>query len=419
MTAALPQPALQALEDQITELAAHINAATWRLLTLIREYDLRNGWNCGATKSCAHWLNWKCGIAIGAAREKVRVAHALPELPKVSEAFRVGSLSYSKVRAITRVATPENEEYFLMIARHGTAAHVERLVQAYRRVGRDEAQAQLENRRFSYYVDEDGSYVIRGRLTPEQGERLMLALDAAVDAMPREDDLCPTQRRADALERLADSYLAGGDGDSTGGDRYTVHVHTRAADLEVATIDDEDVSAETSRRAACDCGVVHWLENDRGQALDIGRRSRNITPALRRALEHRDGGCTFPGCTTRRHVDAHHVVHWADGGETKLDNLVLLCRHHHRLVHEGGYAVALLASGEARFRDPRGTMVPRAPDTRSRGNVSALHHHHHLEQLPIDAATLPPHWHGEGMDLGLAVEGLLARDGRLNPGQSP
>ena len=170
MTAALPQPALQALEDQITELAAHINAATWRLLTLIREYDLRNGWNCGATKSCAHWLNWKCGIAIGAAREKVRVAHALPELPKVSEAFRVGSLSYSKVRAITRVATPENEEYFLMIARHGTAAHVERLVQAYRRVGRDEAQAQLENRRFSYYVDEDGSYVIRGRLTPEQGE---------------------------------------------------------------------------------------------------------------------------------------------------------------------------------------------------------------------------------------------------------
>jgi len=81
----------------------------------------------------------------------------------------------------------------------------------------------------------------------------------------------------------------------------------------------------------------------------------------RRALEHRDGGCSFPGCTTRRHVDAHHVVHWADGGETKLENLVLLCRHHHRLVHEGGYAVALLASGEARFRDPRGTVVPPAP----------------------------------------------------------
>jgi len=84
MTAVLPQPALQTLEDEITELAAHMNAATWRLLTLIREYDLRSGWNGGGTKSCAHWLNWKCGIAMGAAREKVRVAHALARAPEVS-----------------------------------------------------------------------------------------------------------------------------------------------------------------------------------------------------------------------------------------------------------------------------------------------------------------------------------------------
>ena len=419
MTAALPATALQILEDQITELAAHINAATWRLLALIREYDLRSGWNGGGTKSCAHWLNWKCGIALGAAREKVRVAHALAGLPRVNEAFRIGSLSYSKVRAMTRVATPANEDYLLMIAQHGTAAHVERLVQAYRRIGRDEAQAQLENRKVTGYVDEDGSYVIRGRLTPEQGERLMLALDAAVNAMPRDDDLTPARRRADALERLADSYLSGREGDSAGGDRYTVHVHTQAADLAAAVIDEQDVSAETSRCAACDCGVVHWLENDRGQALDIGRRSRNIAPALRRALEHRDGGCTFPGCTTRRHVDAHHVVRWADGGETKLDNLVLLCRHHHRLVHEGGYAVDLLASGEKRFRDPSGTVVPPAPDTRSRGNVLTLRQCHEREQLPTSAATLPPYWQGERMDLGLAVQGLLRRDGRLNPGQRP
>lgn len=140
------QSTVRSLEDQITELAAHISAATWRLLTLIREYDLRSGWNCGGTRSCAHWLNWKCGIAIGAAREKVRVAHALAGLPKISDAFREGRLSYSKVRAMTRIATPANEDYLLMIARHGTASHMERLVSRYRRVGRREAREHLDCR---------------------------------------------------------------------------------------------------------------------------------------------------------------------------------------------------------------------------------------------------------------------------------
>ncbi len=412
MNAAIPHAPLHTLEDQITELAAHISAATWRLLALIREYDLRAGWNCGAAKSCAHWLNWKCGIGLGAAREKVRVAHALAELPQTSAAFREGRISYSKVRAITRVATPENEDYYLMIAHHGTAAHVERLVSSMRRLSREEAQEQLAQRKLSWYVDSDGSYVIRARLAPEQGERLLRALEAAEEELPLDDTVNGTMRRADALERMADSYLANGVGDSSGGDRYTVHVHTRVEALEAAAVTEDDVSAETSRRAACDCGVVHWLENDRGQALNIGRRSRNITPALRRALEHRDGGCTFPGCTTRHHVDAHHVVHWADGGETKLDNLVLLCRHHHRLVHEGGYGVALSPSGEKRFRDPKGTLLPTGPDSRFRGNVLALPSAHSGAGLKIDAGTLPPRWQGEIMDLSLAVQALVRRDER-------
>lgn len=407
MNAAVPLTTSQTLEDQITELAAHISAATWRLLALIREYDLCSGWNGGGTKSCAHWLNWKCGIALGAAREKVRVAHALAELPQISEAFREGRLSYSKVRAMTLVATPENEDYLLMIARHGTASHIERLVRSYRRVGRIEAQEQLSRRELSYYIDDDGSFVIRGRLTPEQGERLMQALDLASDAVPFEDEQTPTMRRADALEALAESFLSKGAGDSNGGDRYTVHVHTRVEDLKAAG----DVSAETPRRESCDCGILHWLENERGQALDIGRRSRNITPALRRALEHRDGGCTFPGCTTQRHVDAHHVVHWADGGETKPGNLVLLCRHHHRLVHEGGFGVSLGASGEKHFTDPVGNIVPTGPDTRFRGNVFSLHTMHQRDELDIGPATLPPLWHGESMDMGMAIDGLLSRDG--------
>ena len=300
-----------------------------------------------------------------------------------------------------------------MIAHHGTAAHVERLVSAMRRVSREEAQEQLAQRKLSWYVESDGSYVIRARLAPEQGERLLRALEAAEEELPLDDTVNGTMRRADALERMADSYLTNGDGDSSGGDRYTVHVHTRVEALEAAAVTEEDISAETSRRAACDCGVVHWLENDRGQALSIGRRSRNITPALRRALKHRDGGCTFPGCTTRNHVDAHHVVHWADGGETKLDNLVLLCRHHHRLVHEGGYEVTLSPSGEKRFRDSNGTSVPPGPDTRFRGNVLALPAAHAEAGLSIDAGTLPPRWQGEPMDLGLAVQALVQRAGTL------
>jgi len=125
------QQHISALEDQITELAAHIHAATFRLLELVREYDECEGWGGKGLISCAHWLNWKCGIGVGAAREKVRVAHALKDLPQISLEFRHGRVSYSKVRAMTRVATAKNEDYLLMIARHGTAVHVERLVRNY------------------------------------------------------------------------------------------------------------------------------------------------------------------------------------------------------------------------------------------------------------------------------------------------
>ena len=188
--AALDLPAstprnLNEIESEITELAAHIHAATYRLLELVREFDEREGWGGPGLKSCAHWLNWKCGIGLGAAREKVRVAHALKDLPQISDAFRHGTISFSKVRAMTRVATPENEEYLMMIARHGTATHVERLVKQFRKVKRIEALEQ-ENQRhalreLNWFVDDDGSYVFRARLTPEQGERVARALEVACD----------------------------------------------------------------------------------------------------------------------------------------------------------------------------------------------------------------------------------------------
>jgi hypothetical protein len=421
------------IENEITELAAHIHAATYRLLELIREFDEREGWGGPGLRSCAHWLNWKIGLSIGAAREKVRVAHALKGLPRTSDAFRRGTISFSKVRAMTRVATPENERYLLMIARHGTASHMERLVRQYRKVKRSEA-LEHDNQRHAlreldWYIDDDGSYVIRARLTPEQGERVVRALEAACDEndselrnvsaetpeppadQPASDPVAA--RRADALERMADAFFAGtsaADSIVTGGDRCTINLHTTAdtlrADGETAESELDSgarVSAETSRRLACDCGVVHWREDEDGS---VGRRTRSIPPAIRRALQRRDRGCRFPGCTAHCFVDAHHITHWADGGETKMDNLVLLCRHHHRLVHEGGYAVRMTAHGPE-FADPTGRTIPPAPETRFRGNVVALKRQNRRNGLDIGPRTTIPLWEGERMDDGMAVEGLL------------
>jgi uncharacterized protein (DUF1684 family) len=419
---------LQALEDEITELAAHIHAATYRFLVLIREFDEREGWGGPGLKSCAHWLNWKCGIALGAAREKVRVAHALKDLPQISDAFRTGRISFSKVRAMTRVATPDNEEYLLMIANHGTASHIERLVRNYRKVERNEA-LEKENyrhdlRELTWYYDDDGSYVFKARLTPEQGARVVQALNAAMDAEFAERGNVSAEtpvaaRRADALERIAEGFLTAGDATSNGGERCTLHVHT---DMETLRVDGEGVqselasgghvSAETSRRLACDSGVVQWRESGDGTTLDIGRRTRSIPPAIRRALEHRDQGCRFPGCTAHRHVDAHHVCHWADGGETKLDNLVLLCRYHHRLVHEGGHKVEMNAAGEPMFMTADGETIPPGPDTRFRGNVFTLTTNNQRAGLIIDPQTTIPAWLGERMDDSMAVEGLLQADKR-------
>src|SRR6187431_1778402 len=178
------------LATEICTLAGHINAASHRWLVLIAEFDRRNGWSDCATQSCAHWLNWKCGMAMGAAREKVRVARALENLPKVAAAMASGCLSYSKAREITRVASAETEDYLLMIAEHGTAQHVEKLVRAYRRCQEAEELSrearQQQNRCVSFRYDDDGSLVLDCRLPAEAGVRFMKALDVAVEAVPRD-----------------------------------------------------------------------------------------------------------------------------------------------------------------------------------------------------------------------------------------
>jgi hypothetical protein len=392
---------LESLTNEILELCGHMDAAEFRLLELIRRLDEIAG-GAWEMKSCAHWLNWRCGIALGAAREKVRVAHALVALPAISGAFREGRLSYPKVRAITRVATPENEATFVQLCLSATAAQIEKIVQKYRLCERIQAArtalGAYDARTVTHYWADDGSLVLQGRLPPEIGAVVAQALERASEGM--DPDAASEQRRADALGLLAERYLAA-PGESNGaapvGDRFQVTVHVSAETLrQDGALDPDDppeiedgpvLAPDTVRRLACEAPIVALVESASGEPLAVGRKTRLISPGMRRALKQRDGGCRFPGCPDTRFVDAHHIEHWADGGETRLDNLVLLCRPHHRLLHEGGCRIER-CDDELRFLDARGTPIPITAEKRSRGNVVELMAAHH--DLGIDHKTTTP-----------------------------
>ena len=448
----MPPPELALLGNQIAELSARIDAATYELLCHLHEFDLRHGWE--GWRSCAHWLNWRTGLDLGAAREKLRVATALADLNHVAAAMARGQLSYSKVRALTRVASPATEARLLAVALSATAAQVERLVRAWRRVDRDAQpdaeQVLLANRTLSMHVDEDGMVVLRGRLPPEVGALLLRAVEAAMEQVPASAEGAePTiaQRRADALGLVAESALAGGLDPGNPADRFQVTVHVQADALPARDPADEAprVSAETrevseaagervapetdldagqavieqlgglhvgreaARRVACDAGIVVLRHAADGQVLDVGRRTRTVPSAMRRALQSRDRGqCQFPGCESR-HCDAHHVEHWADGGETRLQNLVLACRFHHRALHEGGFRVVPGdREGQFRFLRPDGTPLPAEPPVASWDGAPLAPTEARLAAagIGIGPHTATPEWYGESLDLTAALDVL-------------
>ena len=343
-----PDDDLARLGDRIAELAAGINAAEAQMMTLIADFDRRGGWK-DDFGSCAEWLAWRIGIKIGPARERVRAARALENLPQTAGALREGSISYAKVRALTRVATPESEAKLLEFARAGSAANLEQMVRMWKKLSRDAEltaeQARHRSRAFSVFVDGDGMYVVKGRLEPEVGAVLMRAVEAASDALfrgegdardaagsgsgvsgeagdarpgakardpriektdPRPE---PKQRRADAVGLLAERALAMGFGDGeprdsrngsepdprpqtrprvesgTRAERYQVMVHCDAATLAAegepgrSDLDGIRVSAETSRRMACDAAVVAMVHAKDGSMLSVGRTDAHDSTA--------------------------------------------------------------------------------------------------------------------------------------------
>jgi hypothetical protein len=427
------------IEREIGELAAQIAAATCRWLELVAEFDRREAHESWGFHSCGAWVSWRCGVDPRSAREHVRVARALEGLPLVREGFGRGELSYSKVRAITRIATAEIEAELLEMARWATAAQLERLVRGYRRaVSLESAKAAHRERFLDCEWDEDGSLIVRGRLAPEDGALFLKALEAGREAIrereqadavasqggpaepePDSGDVreAPRASRTNALAEVAERSLAGGSAPRSAGERHQVVVHAEAealagegAEAGCRIEDGPAICSESARRLACDASLLPILHGPKGE-LDVGHRTRVVPAAMRRALQERDEGrCRFPGCENTRWVDAHHIVHWARGGETKLGNLVLLCSRHHRLVHEGGFSLVRKPDGELVFRRPDGRVVPSAPSP-ARGSCAELREGNRAAGVEVLPGALHSLGRGERYDRGLAVAGLLARAG--------
>jgi len=387
---------VESLEDQLTTLYAQITIATHQWLQLLARFDACESAEKTGFLSTAHWLNYRCGIALGAAREKVRVARALTELPAISDAFGAARISYSKVRALTRTATQGNEKNLLDIAVHATASQLEQILRDYRRSTRSGSNTRHEEAEsLQYYFDDYGDLVFKGCLPAAEGALLIKALEQVMDQAP---DTEPTSRlttesdriaakRARALTELAelgmeairDTDIASDTRARTStpsAERYQIHLHVKAVTAsmtsagaacgdtaEIIPILDEGpaIPIETLDRLSCDASLIQHTTDARNNPLDVGRKTRTIPPAIRRVLQTRDRGCRFPGCTHRRFVDGHHIRHWSQGGATKLSNLVLLCRYHHRLIHEHGYRVGS-ENEEIRFSRPDGTRIPECMD---------------------------------------------------------
>jgi hypothetical protein len=362
------------LDAAIGRLVRKRNADCYELLVLVREFDDRFGFKKWAFRNCAEWLAYRSEIGLSAAREQLRTAHALRSLPLLSAAFAEGRLSYSKARALTRVADRSQEDLLLAYALSTTAENVEERCRQMRNVAPESAHAALRawaGRSLTAWRDERrGLLRVTVEVPIEEGELILRAIDCAVAAGEVTTDVDPggaesqsltwRAQQADALVAVVKSYLGGGHGGEGGStaDHYQVVVHADARALRGGA-GCSDLPIETVKRLLCDGSYVTVFEDDHGHPLDVGRKQRTVSTQLRRALYARDRGCTFPGCHRKRHLAGHHLTHWIDGGETKPENLALLCTYHHRLLHEGAFSIVKEADETLRFVTADGRTIPR------------------------------------------------------------
>jgi hypothetical protein len=418
---------MEHLEARICELAGHMAAATCRYLLLIADFDAREGWTQWEMPSCAAWLSWKCQVAPGTAREQVRVARALKGLPLICGEFAAGRFSYSKVRALTRIATPDTEADLADMAECMTAGQLERFVEAHRKVSGGQDAARQRKRSLAWRLNGDGTITLNATLPPEDGAVVLQALRASLDDPGHPHDgqpagevaRVPAQDLADALTEVCGSFLQGKIATADNPDVYQVIIHAGAAAMTGGEA--SDVSAETPaghpvshparedrchlqdgpaispsvlQFIGCNSTISAMVHDADGNVLAVGRRTRKAPPALRRAVLERDRHrCRFPGCQSRR-VDLHHVQHWSNGGQTSLANLISLCKRHHRLVHDKGYII----TGDRQFYTARGVLIPQSPVLpHADGDITTSH------DADIAYHTIVPPNSGERLDLHEAI----------------
>jgi len=434
-----------ALCNAIAINAADITVAEFHHVLLIAEFDRRAIWNTPGCRSAAEWLSWRCGTSMPAAREQVRVGRALEYLPLISHAFGAGEISYSKVRAITRIATKKSEKQLLEWARAATAAQLERIVSCHRREMRLSAEGALEKHRRRYvrhYTDQEGMVVIEARLSPEDGAVVLQAIEAARQALRAERaarrsdtgasseseaepdvsaETCDGREHADAEDVSAETHSEESPDEPAGYDwaagradgfvevcRSTLTKGLATSDKEPAVsvmlhVDEQvlanpsaegcsyieevgGISPHTARRLACDAGIFPLMYRLDGQVEAQGK-TRSIPGRMRQAILARDQGCRWPGCPQHRFVDVHHIVFWSNGGKTTPSNLVSLCKFHHRLVHEGGYRLEMDSSGRVQAWTPDGIEIPVIAQSFPRSKTS-LAEQHSRAGMTIDENTM-------------------------------
>ena len=368
-------------EAEICLLSAQIHSATAGLGSLVSEYDASLRWAEAGARTCAHWLTINAGFDLRTSSELVRVGHALDALPLLKAAFAAGRLSFDKVRAVTRVATPDDEAMWLDVALQASGSQLARICRAVRSAldvnDPRRADDELARRGVRHWWRDDGMLEILAVLPREDGALVMAALDSvvkdlvaernhreSVEADTAERPLSESVLREDALVRICERYVSVASPEAVVAPTRQVVIHVDEAVLRSGDAsarshveDGPWLSPQSARWHACDSDVVTITERD-GKPLDVGRASRVITPRLRLALQARDRGCRYPGCgVPANRTEGHHIRHWLDSGPTDLDNLVSLCRFHHRRHHEGKFVIRALDGGTLVFERADGTPI--------------------------------------------------------------
>ena len=378
---------IEELAESVVDSWRSVCQCTAKFLRHVWELDLRQGYKQWGYTDTAEFLDHRCGITRVAAREKVRVARRLAVLEKVEEAFAQGEISYSKVRALVRVAKPDTEDELLEFARELPASVLERRLRELRNGSSAqatvEAQRSHADRRLLSRRVEGDCFEINAQLSEEEAGLVLAAVDmfkreiaeSGLESEGKWDDLALA---ADALVLMAKKALKGNlqraseeivdeetgeivefrDSAESSGHLVMVHVDESALRGKGGA---SDLPLETVKRLLCDGSLVGMVENGSGEPLSIGRKSRTVPTGMKRALQARDRTCRYPGCSHTRWLDAHHIKHWTRGGDTSMDNLVLLCSHHHRLLHEGGFQILSHPAGGHYFADQDGQSLDIGP----------------------------------------------------------